>query len=265
MKIPAVLFFFLLMGAPSLFSSDSIRSKTLPDSIASCIAPREDSGGCKKRVQYYLRRLSAVQLLVNENKDLLMAYCSGVKDERLSILLGNQQLAREQLGEVFYDRFVRHAFQIDFKEAVRARDESILTLIDEYLLKRYLEPEDYLEGFTGLYQRYFIETGQWKNYNFEVMRYFGEQRDQEYLYAEVEECLASLSHQKEVMLYAFGWLEYLSKEGKTFRNELLKGQVAYYLANIKEMKKHFRTAQRLADRIVEINYLKQVENEILER
>ncbi len=246
---------------------ESVMSKLEQDSLSRlelffCIETLsyldKDSAG-RAFAQKYLHNLPLEKLLEQTNDLVLRNYLTDLKDVKTLYLIKNDKKVTSSFGQGFYDEMIRNLFEYNLKEAIEHRDTNRVHLIENNLLKFYLDDNSIVVGKSGLWQRYFIGTELWLQNREEVFSLYKFLKDESYLIDRASIVLQKYYEIPQMVDNALEWLKTAEYVEKNFDNQIMLGQLYLIKKDYKNAKKKVKKARKYANVRSKINRVDDLE------
>ena len=174
-------------------------------------------------------------------------------------LIKNDKKVTLSFGQGFYDEMIRNLFEYNLKEAIEHRDTNRVHLIENNLLKFYLDDNSIVVGKSGLWQRYFIGTELWLQNREEVFSLYKFLKDESYLIDRASIVLQKYYEIPQMVDNALEWLKTAEYVEKNFDNQIMLGQLYLIKKDYKNAKKKVKKARKYANVRSKINRVDDLE------
>ena len=239
-------------------SLDSMSQEDLFFCIETLTYLGKDSAG-RVFAKDYLNKVSTDQLLEKDNELVLKNYLSDLGSEKTSYLVKNDKKVTESFGKGVYDEMVRNLFEYNLFLAIEKKDTNLVHQLENVVLKFYLDEKAYKEGESGLWQRYYIGTGQWLANRSEVLSFYRYLNDESYLLNRAAMVLQKYYNIPEMVDNALEWLKIAEYVQKDFENQIMLGQLYLIKKDFKNAKKKVKKARKYANVRSKINRVDDLE------
>ncbi len=221
----------------------------------------KDSAG-RVFANQYLAGLTTDNILQEKNELVIRNYISDLEDSKTTFLIKNEKAVEEMFSMSLYDDMVRNMFEYNLSMAIANRDTARLITIQNKVLKEYLDEKVYPEGKSGMWQRYYIGTEQWKLNRKEVLDCYKQVSNERYLLNRAAIVLQKYYQTPEMVDNAIEWLLVAEYVEKTFENQLMLGQLYLIKKDYKNAKKKAKKAKKFAGTRSKLNRVDDLEYSI---